>query len=101
MLCWSMVLDFQEIASLLEELGPAAKARPAEGVGLLIQPMHAALLDAVVRLTRLVEKPEQIAVLGPLVRREIYYRLLMSRHGGLLQRMTAENGNAQRLVIGM
>jgi hypothetical protein len=75
MLCWSMVLDFQEIASLLEELGPAAKARPAEGVGLLIQPMHAALLDAVVRLT--------------------------SRHGGLLQRMTAENGNAQRLVIGM
>lgn len=101
MLCWSLVLDFKEIASVLEEMGPAARARPAECVGLLIEPMDAELFDAVVRLTRLVDKPDEIAVLGPLVRKEIYYRLLTSRHGALLQRMTAENGNAQRLAVGM
>lgn len=93
----SLVLDFPEIAALIAELKLSPKPAPALPgpiVGLLDQD----LLDAVTRLTRLLHTPADIPVMAPLIRREIYYRLLTSEHSGLLQRMTGENGQLQRIA---
>ena len=97
----SLVLDFEEIASLLVEA--KIPRRPNEPVrpGLVIGTLDAELLDAVTRLTKLTQHPEQMQVIAPLIRREIYYRLLLSEHSGLLQRMVAENGKAKRIAAGL
>ena len=39
------------------------------------------LLDAVIRLLRLLETPRDIAMLAPLALREIFYRMLLSPQG--------------------
>ncbi len=67
----------------------------------MIGSMDDDLLDAVIRLTALLKKPNQIAVLAPLVRREIFYKLLLSEQGGLLRRMTADGGKIQRVAAGL
>jgi transcriptional regulator GlxA family with amidase domain len=59
------------------------------------------LLDAVTRLISLLKKPNRIAVLAPLVKREIFYQLLLSEQGGLLRRMVADGGNIQRVAAGL
>ena len=95
----SLVLDFDEIRSLLREAdlprGPAA-AQPS----LVVEALDEALLDAVTRLVGLLQTPADVPVLAPLVRREIYYRLLLSSHG-LLSRMTAEDGRVDRIAAGL
>ena len=97
----SLVLDFEEIASLLVEA--KIPRRPNEPVrpGLIIGTLDAELLDAVTRLARLTQHAEQQKVIAPLIRREIYYRLLLSEYSGLLQRMVVENGKAKRIAAGL
>ena len=97
----SIVLEFEEIAALLVETKIAGAKRGPVRPGLMIGSMDEDLFDAVLRLAKLTQRPEQAAVLAPLVRREIYFRLLESEHSGLLQRMAAESGKAQRVAAGL
>jgi AraC-like DNA-binding protein len=90
-------LDPETIASLLLEApplpAPVGPAGPALGV-------HAAsteLLDAMVRLVRLVDHPEDAPVLGPLVEREILWRLLRSPHGELVRQVGLGDGTLTRV----
>ena len=96
----SLVLDFEEIGSLMRETALPHENAPPLRPALMVGSMDD-LLDAVIRLTTLLKKPNQIAVLAPLVRREIFYKLLLSEQGGLLRRMTADGGNIQRVAAGL
>jgi AraC-like DNA-binding protein len=50
------------------------------------------LQDAVIRLVRLMDTPEEVPVLMPLIQREIVYRLLMGQQGARLRHLAfAEN----------
>ena len=97
----SIVLDFEEIATLLRETKLSRKSDESLRPGLIIGTLDDDLLSAVTRLARLTQHPEQVAVVAPLIRREIYYRLLLSEHSGLLQRMAADNGKAKRIATGL
>ncbi len=97
----SLVLDFDEIASLMREADLPHESAPPLRPGLMIGSLDDDLLEAVTRLTSLLKTPEQIAILAPLVRREIFYRLLLSEQGGLLRRMAADSGKVQRVATGL
>jgi len=56
--------------------------------------MDANLLDAVVRLVRLIENPDKAQVLAPLVKREIVYRLLVGNQGDRLRHIAILSGYA-------
>jgi AraC-like DNA-binding protein len=45
------------------------------------------LLDAVVRMLRLLDNPADAAVLAPLIEREILWRLLTGPHGGMIRQI--------------
>ena len=97
----SLVLDFDELGSLMRESElPHENAAPLRP-GLMVGLMDDELLDAVTRLTSLLQKPLQLAVLAPLVRREIFYRLLLSDQGPFLRRMVSESGNVKRVAAGL
>ena len=97
----SLVLDFDEIASLMRESDLPHETAPPLRPGLMIGSMDDDLLDAVVRLTALLGKPYQVSVLAPLVKREIFYKLLLSEQGGLLRRMVADSGKVKRVASGL
>ncbi len=97
----SLVLDLEEIASLMRESDLPHETAPPLRPGLVVGSMDDDLLGALVRLTCLLKKPDQIAVLAPLIKREIFYRLLLSEHGCLLRCMVADNGKVQRVAAGL
>ena len=97
----SLVLDFGEIRELIREANLARTPERAIRPGLVVGRLDDALLDAVTRLTRLLRRPAEIAVLAPLIRREIYYRLLLHDESGLLARMVAEDGRTRRIAAGL
>ncbi len=101
LLCMSLVLDFGEIAALMSETVLPPQRDRQDCVPVAVHPLDEDLLDALLRLVCLVKKPQQIPVLGPMIRREIYYKLLLGRQSGLLRRLTLENGKVQRIAKGL
>jgi AraC-like DNA-binding protein len=97
----SLVLDFDEIALLMREANLPHENSPPLRPGLMLGAMDDDLLDAVIRLTGLLKKAPQIPVMAPLVRREIFYKLLLSEQGSLLRRMVADCGKIQRVAKGL
>ena len=63
-----------------------------------VSPLDAGLLDAVVRLVRLLEAPADAPYLAPLVIREIVYRLLKGEQGARLSQVADEGGRAHRVT---
>jgi len=91
-------LDLKEIARLLLELGDRGAAPVAADRALFVSRMDEALLDAVLRMVKLLDTPQDIAVLAPVVQREIYYRVLRGDLGHRLVDVAEGNGGSHRIV---
>jgi len=89
-------IDPREIGLLLLEMESAAAVRTASH-GLSLTPLDAPMLDAVVRLLRLLDTPNDIPMLAPLAIREILYRLLTGEQGGRLRQIAVHNSLTQRI----
>jgi len=63
-----------------------------------VSPLDANLLDATLRLVRLIETPGEYRVLAPLVIREIVYRLLTGAQASRLRHLATFGGHAHRMV---
>ena len=97
-LCLRLNLDLEEIARLLLELGERGPSLAATDRGLFVARMDEALLDAVLRMVKLLDTPEDTAVLGPVVQREIYYRMLRGELAHRLVDLVQGDGGTHRIV---
>src|SRR5687768_6640363 len=92
-------LDPAVVASVMVESG---LAQPRAGDGSVravdVSPLDADLLDATVRLVRLIRRPEDYRALAPLVVREIIYRLLTGAQGSRMRHLATDGGHAHRIV---
>lgn len=94
----SLRLHTEKLTALLLEAPPTV---PANLSGLSVSVLNAELMDAVIRLLRLTDKPADLAVLAAGIEREIYWRLLNSEQGKLLQQIARHDSaaaNIQRAV---
>jgi AraC-like DNA-binding protein len=57
-----------------------------------VSPLDMNLLDAVVRLARLLDSPAEAPILMPIITREIIYRLLIGAQGGRLRHLAILGG---------
>jgi len=97
-LCLRLNLDLEEIARLLLDLGVRSPSTVDADRGLFVARMDEPLLDAVLRLVKLLDAPDDIAVLGPVVQREIYYRVLRGALGPRLVDLARRDGGNHRIV---
>jgi AraC-like DNA-binding protein len=91
-------LDLEEIARLVLELGDQRLSPPAADRGLFVARLDEPLLDAVLRMVKLLDTPQDIDVLTPLVQREIYYRMLRGELGYRLVDLAQTEGGNHRVV---
>ena len=97
-LCVRIDLDPALVNELLAQLGAAAPPRAHEGRALFLARTSAALLDAVLRLVRLLDAPDDAPVLAPLALREIHYRVLLGELGQRLRSLCEADGASQRVA---
>jgi AraC-like DNA-binding protein len=60
-------------------------------------PLDPDLFDPLIRLISLIARPRDIAVMAPLIRREITWKLLHTDHGAMLSQLAFANGHATRI----
>lgn len=85
-------LDPTLVGEVMVEAGRATPRRHAEVRAIDVSPLDAGLLDAVVRLVRLVDTPAEARFLAPLIVREIVYRLWLGEQGARLSYIPARRG---------
>ena len=91
-------LDLEEIARLVLELGDRRPSPANADRGLFVARLDESLLDAVLRMVKLLDTPEDVGVLAPVVQREIYYRVLRGNLGSRLADLAHSEGGKHRIV---
>lgn len=92
----TLELDLKEISQLMLHGSLRGRRHGPTGRGIGVSRLAPPLLDAVERLLGLLDAPGDIPLFLPLVRQEIYYRLLMDEEGDRLRQMVmAESGSYQ------
>lgn len=91
-------LDPTLVGSVMVEAGQPAPRRQAAVRAIEVSSLEADLLDAVVRLVRLVDAPTDARILAPLAMREIAYRLLIGVQGDRVRRIPALGDSTQRIA---
>lgn len=91
-------LDPALVGTVIMEAGRSSFPGPAGVRAVAISSVDADLLDAVVRLVRLLEAPANAPILLPLITREIIYRLLIGEQGIRLRHLALLNGYTTRLA---
>ncbi len=85
-------LDPNLVGSVIVEAGDVSPQNHADVRAINVSSVDAGLLDAVVRLVRLLNTPAEAPFLAPLITREIIYRLWMGEQGDRLGYIAALSG---------
>ena len=98
-LAMSLELDRSLTGQMVKDMADAAPppARPDSGVSLGTSSPE--LLDAFLRLARLLDTPERIPILAPLVIREIHYLLLIGPQGAGLRQLNTHGTQANSIAL--
>ncbi|WP_219118802.1 AraC family transcriptional regulator [Janthinobacterium sp. UMAB-56] len=96
-LCVVLGIDIADVAALLDsDNATRQKILPATR-GISVSDVSPELLDAMLRLVRLLDKPAEIAALAPLIRRELTYRLLNGPVGARLRHMALASSQSHQV----
>lgn len=95
-LCFRLDLDPVLLNALITDVGYQENHGHLT-TGLALNTPSSELLSAVTRLLRLLETPEDIAVLAPLAEREILYRVMKNDPTGMLHQIAAGEGKMQQV----
>lgn len=98
-LSFVLKLDPTLVGAVMVEAGHRAPQGQAAVTAMDVSRLDAGLLDAVVRLVRLLDTPAEARFLAPLVRREIVYRLLTGAQGGRLGHIAVLGGSTHRIAV--
>lgn len=66
--------------------------------GLFVSNADSSLIDCAIRLTKLLETPQDLPFLAPMIVREIYYRLLVGEQGEAVRQIATAGSNMQRIA---
>ena len=97
----ALELEPAAVAALLVDL-PLAPERAFDPVHDELEPMSISLstrpmVDALLRLVRLVEAPDDLPFLAPMIHRELLYRVLQSEHGQVLRQFARADSRLSQI----
>jgi AraC-like DNA-binding protein len=94
----SLTLDPTVVATLLVDL-PKPLGRYDHDPGFSVAAVTPELMDAWVRMLRLMESPDAIAALAPVYEREILFRVLQGPHGWMLREIATPDTAIARVNL--
>ncbi len=97
-LACAVLLDMRAAREMVAEMEGQPGDTPPNGPAVTTGAMTPELLEAVLRLVRLNESPQDIPFLSGLLQREILYRLLTSANTGALRQIVTAGSHTQRVA---
>jgi AraC-like DNA-binding protein len=93
-----LTLDTRVILQLASEMEVPPAKKNESFRPLSIEPLDAALLEALTRLVRLLDEPALVSLLAPLIQQEITVRLLAGPHGPHLRHLVSAGSPGQQIA---
>ncbi|MCS0062411.1 AraC family transcriptional regulator [Vibrio parahaemolyticus] len=93
-----MELDLPEISQLIVDSELAFTQSKEAQKGIAVGELSESLLDAFVRLAELLDEGQNIKILAPIIKREIFYRLLMSKQGTRLHQIVTAGSHSHQIA---
>ena len=90
-------IDLKEISQLTVDSGLPVSRSGQSQKGMAVGQLSLPLLETFQRLIDLLEEEENIKILGPLIKREIFFRLLTSDQGPHLQQIAASGSHSHQI----
>ncbi|MEO1159170.1 MAG: AraC family transcriptional regulator [Pseudomonadota bacterium] len=97
-LCLRLDIETTALAGLIAEIGIDENQTSEVGPGLMLGEATADILDAADRLVRLIETPQDIPILAPMLERELLYRVLRGPHAGHLRSLAFGKGQSRQVA---
>lgn len=91
-------LDIRAIAQLIINTEMPSPRQLDDRRGIAVSEVSGPLLDAFHRLLDLIENPQDIPALAPLIKQEVMYRLLMGEQGPRLRQITSSESHSYRIA---
>ena len=92
-------LDPSIVSSVLMEVEQHFQKNHDYARAIDVSSLKVAFLDAILRLVRLIESPEEIPFLAPMIIREIIFRLLIDGQGKRLRQVAVLGGHYHRITF--
>jgi AraC-like DNA-binding protein len=93
-----LTLDPVQLCDIIAQTHPAIDQKENSMRGWFISDAEPSLIDCAIRLTKLLDTPQDIPFLAPLIVREIYYRLLVGEQGELVRQIATFGSTMQRIA---
>ncbi len=90
-------LDHQEISQLIVDSELSFDQTRQAQNGMAIGELSSSILDAFQRLINLLDEPDNIHILAPVIKREIFYRLLITEQGPRLHQIVTAGSHSHQI----
>lgn len=97
-LSFTLDLDPVQLCDIITQINLDINRKDNSVRGWFISEAEPSLIDCAIRLTRLLDTPQDIPFLAPTIVREIYYRLLVSEQGEAVRQIATSGSNMQRIA---
>jgi AraC-like DNA-binding protein len=92
-------LDPRQLGEIITSQASIIASKKETSVrGFFVSTADAPLLDCALRLTKLLDTPQDIPMLAPMITQEIYYRLLMGEQCEAVRQIATSGSNMQRIA---
>ena len=91
-------LDLVQLCDLVAQMSFSSAKQENAVRGLWVSNADATLIECVLRLVKLLETPQDIAVLSPMMLRELYYRLLIGEQSEAVRQIATSGSSMQRIA---
>ncbi|HCH4263331.1 TPA: AraC family transcriptional regulator [Vibrio parahaemolyticus] len=93
-----MELDLQEISQLIVDSELSFNSSKEAQKGIAVGELSGSLQSAFVRLMALLDEPDNIKILAPVIKREIFYRLLLTEQGARLNQIVTTGSHSHQIA---
>lgn len=94
----TMELDLRLISKLMLDNDMPSVRPSKDRLGIAVSDVSVPLLDAFKRLLDLLERPEEVPALAPLIQQEIFYRLLTGEQGPRLRQISSIGNHGYQIA---
>lgn len=97
-LSFALDLDPVQLCDIIAQINLGSDRQDNAIRGLFVSDAEPSLIDCAIRLTQLLDTPQDIAFLAPTIVREIYYRLLVGEQGEAVRQIATSGSKMQRIA---
>lgn len=97
-LCFKLSLDATQLWDIIDQIQHSTDKKKNSVRGFFVSDADESLIDCAIRLTRLLDTPQHIPFLAPMIIREIYYRLLIGEQDEAVRQIATLGSYMQRIA---